>query len=116
MLGGCTLPWALRIAEVDLQTCIDLQARVLCHLGTLVPSQRSSQLLGQGGDGARNCVAYSFGSMAGERRTILHAGFLTVTCHSRQVQPPAGAPPSPGQVVRLRSGQDPARERLPNSP
>jgi hypothetical protein len=24
--------------------------------------------------------------MAGERRTILHAGFLTVTCHSRQVQ------------------------------
>ena len=24
------------------------------------------------------------GSMAGERRTILHAGFLTVTCHSRQ--------------------------------
>jgi len=24
--------------------------------------------------------------MAGERRTILHAGFLAVTCHSRQVQ------------------------------
>jgi len=69
-----------------LQTCIDLQARVLCHLGALVPGQRSSQLLGQGGDGARNCVAYSFGSMAGERRTILHAGFLTVTYHSRQVQ------------------------------
>src|SRR6476659_1920373 len=32
VLVGCTLPWALRIAEVDLQTCIDLQARVLSHL------------------------------------------------------------------------------------
>jgi hypothetical protein len=76
----------LRIAEVDLQTCINLQARVLSHLGSLVPSQRSSQLLGQGSNRARDCLAYSFGSMAGERRTILYASFLTVTYHARQVQ------------------------------
>ena len=59
---------------------------MLSHLGSLVPSQRSSQLLGQGGDRARDCLAYSFGSMAGERRTILYASFLTVTYHARQVQ------------------------------
>ena len=70
----------------DLQTSINLQARVLSHLGSLVPSQRSSQLLGQGSNRARDCLAYSFGSMAGERRTILYASFLAVTYHARQVQ------------------------------
>src|SRR5215203_911398 len=86
VLVGGTLPWALRIAEVDLQTCIDLQARMLSHLRSLIPGQRSSQLLGQGGDRARDCLANSFGSMACERRTILYLGFPTVTCHARQVQ------------------------------
>src|SRR5215203_2006394 len=59
---------------------------MLRHLCSLVPSQRSSQLLGQGGDRTCDCLAYSFGSMAGERRTIFYASFLPVTDHARQVQ------------------------------
>jgi hypothetical protein len=39
--------WALRIAEVHLQTGVDPQLHVLGHLGALVPSQRSPQLLRQ---------------------------------------------------------------------
>ena len=86
VLVGGALPWAVRIAEVDLHARIDLQARVLGHLGTLVPGQRSSQLLGQGGDRARDRLAYRLGSMAGERGAVLARGPLAVARHARQVQ------------------------------
>ena len=33
------LPRAVRVAEVNLQTSVDAQLRVLCNLGTLVPGQ-----------------------------------------------------------------------------
>jgi len=39
VLIAATLPGALRVAEVDLETGIDPQLHVLGHLGTLVPSQ-----------------------------------------------------------------------------
>lgn len=39
VLIAATLPWALRVAEVDLETGINPQLRVLGHLGTLVPGQ-----------------------------------------------------------------------------
>ena len=48
VLIRAALPWAVRIAEVDLKTGVDPQACVLAHLRPLIPSQRLSQLLGQG--------------------------------------------------------------------
>lgn len=36
---AAALPRALRVAKVDLKTCIDLKLRMLCHLGHLVPGQ-----------------------------------------------------------------------------
>ena len=39
VLIAATLPGALRVAEVNLETGIDPQLHVLGHLGTLVPSQ-----------------------------------------------------------------------------
>src|SRR5215218_3094248 len=46
VLVGATLPWAMRIAEVDLDACIDLETSMLGHLGSLIPGQRAAQLFG----------------------------------------------------------------------
>lgn len=35
------LPGALRVAEIDFQTRVDLELRMLGHLRTLIPSKRS---------------------------------------------------------------------------
>jgi hypothetical protein len=32
------LPGTLRVAEIDFQTCVDLELRMLGHLRTLIPS------------------------------------------------------------------------------
>src|SRR6516165_4211962 len=40
VLVGAALPWAVRIAEIDLDASVDLQACVLSHLSSLIPSQR----------------------------------------------------------------------------
>ena len=50
VLVGAALPWAVRIAEIDLDASVDLQACVLSHLSSLIPSQRPTQLLRQGDD------------------------------------------------------------------
>jgi hypothetical protein len=46
VLVGSTLSRALPIAEEDLQASVDTQLRMLPHLGTLVPCERTTQLLG----------------------------------------------------------------------
>jgi transposase InsO family protein len=48
VLVGAALPRALRIAEVDLDACVDFKRRVLGHLGALVPSQRTPKFPRQG--------------------------------------------------------------------
>src|ERR1700684_1211605 len=52
------LPWAVRIAEIDSHARLDLEARLLGHLSSLIPSQRPAQLLGQCDDRARDGVTY----------------------------------------------------------
>src|SRR3954464_14946259 len=46
VLVRATLPGAVGIAEVDLHASVDPQLRVLGHLRSLIPGQRSSQLFG----------------------------------------------------------------------
>jgi hypothetical protein len=41
------LPWAVGIAEVDLESGIDAQLGVLGHLLAAVPGQRPAELIGQ---------------------------------------------------------------------
>src|SRR5665213_3187133 len=86
VLIGTALPWALRIAEEDLYTRVDLQARVLSHFCSLIPRQRSTQLLGQGNDCARDGVAHRIGTMSSEGGSVLHATVATVIRHPRQVK------------------------------
>src|SRR5207342_1915873 len=42
VLVSAALPWALGIAEVDLDAYINLQSRMLGHLGSLIPGERSA--------------------------------------------------------------------------
>src|SRR5271170_1487049 len=86
VLVGAALPWAVRIAEVDLHTRVDLDACVLSHLCSLVPSQRPTQLLRQGDDRARDGVAHRVGTMSGEGGSVLHASVTAMARHARQVQ------------------------------
>jgi hypothetical protein len=80
------LPGAVRIAEIDLQTGVDPQLRVLCHFRTLVPGQRPLQLLRQGDDGARDGVADRFGPVPCERGAVLGAWPQAAPGHGRQVE------------------------------
>src|SRR3954447_26874424 len=73
VLVRAALPGAVGIAEVDLKTSVDPQAGVLAHLRSLIPGQRLPQLLGPGGDRARDGVAHDLGPMPGERRPVLGA-------------------------------------------
>ena len=73
VLVGATLPWALWIAEVDLNTHIDLEPIMLGHLSTLIPSQRTAKFFGQGDDGTRYRVAHRPRAMARKRRPALRA-------------------------------------------
>jgi hypothetical protein len=42
ILVGAALPWALRIAEVDLDSRVDFETIMLSHFGSLIPSQRTT--------------------------------------------------------------------------
>jgi hypothetical protein len=86
VLVRAALPGAVRVTEVDLDPSGDPQMGVLCHLRALVPGQRLPQLLGQGGDRARDGVADRFGAMAGERRPVLDTRPTGVTRHRGQVE------------------------------
>jgi hypothetical protein len=47
VLVRASLPWAVGIAEVDLESGIDAQLGVLGHLLAAVPGQRPAELIGQ---------------------------------------------------------------------
>src|SRR5690242_1322568 len=86
VLVGAALPWAVRIAEIDLDASVDLQACVLSHLSPLIPSQRPAQLLRQSDNSSRNGVAHRLGTMSGERGSVLHASLMAMIHHTWQVQ------------------------------
>src|SRR3954469_3243587 len=73
----------MRIAEIDLHACVDLETRVLSHLSSLVPSQRLAQFLRQGDDRAGNGVAHRLGTVSGECGSVFHTSFMAVTGSTR---------------------------------
>jgi hypothetical protein len=80
------LPRAVRIAEIDLDVSVDLQACVLSHLSSLIPSQRPTQLLRQGDNRSRNGVAHRLGTMSGECGSVLNASLVAMIRHAWQVR------------------------------
>src|SRR5437879_9843078 len=65
VLVGAPLPGALWVTKVDLDAGIDGEANVLFHLPALVPSQRATQILGQGQDLLGQADAGALGVDAG---------------------------------------------------
>jgi hypothetical protein len=53
----------LRVAEEDLKAGVDAQLGVLCHLGSLVPGQRPTQLLRQRRDVRGNRSPHRLGAV-----------------------------------------------------
>lgn len=86
VLVTAPLPGALRIAEVDIETCIEPKLRVLGHLGSLIPGQRAPQMGGQFADRLSDGIPDGFGAVAGQGRSILDRLTRPVPLHSRQVQ------------------------------
>src|ERR1700756_3029940 len=84
VLIGAALPWAVRVTEIDLDASVDLQACVLSHLSSLIPSQRPTQLLRQANDRSRNGVAHRLGTMSGECGSVLRASLIAMVPHARQ--------------------------------
>jgi hypothetical protein len=85
VLVCAALPRALRVTEIDLQTTVDGELSVLCHLGALVPGERATQLFWErdklGGDRITDC----FCATACEWRAILHC-WAAVAGQRRQVK------------------------------
>src|SRR6202000_927123 len=72
---GTALPRTVRIAEVDLHACIDLQTCVLSQLSSLIPRQRPPQLLRQSDDHSRGAVRTAArGHATRKRGRALHMG------------------------------------------
>src|SRR6476620_5461086 len=86
VLVAAALPWAVRIAEVDLYAGVKLEACMLGHFSALIPSQRPTQFLRQGDDRARNGVAHRLGTMSGEWGSVLHANLMAMAGHTGQMQ------------------------------
>src|SRR6478735_9213086 len=86
ILVGAALPWAVRIAEVDLYAGVKLEACMLGHFSALIPSQRPTQCLRQGDDRARNGLAHRLGTMSGEWGSVLHANLMAMAGHTWQMQ------------------------------
>ena len=86
VLVGAALPRAVRIAEIDLDASVDLQACVLSHLSSLIPSQRPTQLLRQGNNRSRNGVAHRLGTMSGECGSVFNASLVAMIRHAWQVR------------------------------
>ena len=72
-----------RIAEIDLDASVDLQACVLSHLSSLIPSQRPTQLLRQGDNRSRNSIAHRLGTMPGECGPVFHTSLVAMVHHVR---------------------------------
>src|SRR6056297_3124355 len=86
VLVTSALPWALRVAEVDLEAGIDPKLCVLSHLCTLIPGQGTTQVGGQAADRPCDGIADGFGTVAGKSWPILDSFGSPVPRHARQVQ------------------------------
>lgn len=86
VLVGTALPRAVRTAKVTLHACVDLQACVPSQLSSLIPGQRPTQLLRHGRDRAGDGVAHGRSTLSGQCGSFLHASFLVMARHARQVQ------------------------------
>jgi hypothetical protein len=62
VLIRAALPWAARIAEVDVDHSTEMYACMLRDLRFLIPRQRAPESLGQGGDHLYNGVAHRLGT------------------------------------------------------
>src|SRR6185437_3249507 len=65
---GAALPRAMRIAEVNRQSCLDAQLNVLRHFRALIPRQRSAQLLRQRADRSGDGISDRLRTVAGQSR------------------------------------------------
>lgn len=113
VLIAATLPWALRVAEVDLETGIDPQLRMLGHLGALVPGQRATQVDRQAADRLCDGIADRFGTVTGEGRSILDWFACPVPLHAWQVQEHGEAGCAFNQRVDRRTTQSENEVPLP---
>src|SRR5258708_34240030 len=86
VLVRAALPGAMGIAEVDGKPGVDPKVRVLRHLCPLIPGQRSSELIRQGYDRARDSLADCLGTMSSKRRSVLLTRCATVPGQAWQVK------------------------------
>jgi len=86
VLVRTTLPRAPRITEVDIHSRLHTQLGILGHFGTLIPSQRPSELLGKISDGQGNRIPHSLGPVACEGTSVLWGGFLPTVRHWGEVE------------------------------
>jgi hypothetical protein len=106
-----SLPWALRIAKVELNVGGNRDLFVLCHLRSSVPSQRLSQLDGQALDlldqGADDCLSIFSIELYEHRKsglTLHERGDMCIAGASDQIALPM---PRDGSVFdRCRSFAD----------
>ena len=111
VLVGSTLPWTLRVAEVDVEVGLCAELSMLSHFDSLVPGQRLPELLGQGDDRRSDSVSYGLGAMAGERGPVVDPLLFSVAWHGWEMQqhrepggalnqrPDRGTPKSQDQVT-----------------
>ena len=85
VLVGTPLPWAVRVAEINGQSGVDAEFRMLSHLGALVPCQRATKLLWESCNCGRDGISDGFSAMPRQRRSILQSR-LTVARHARQME------------------------------
>src|SRR3954451_20075121 len=86
VLFRLTLPWAVRIAEVDLHASVDAKLRMQAQLRTLVPCQGVALLLRDRPDRAADGAAYRHGAMAREGGPVLQPPAFPVPRHARQME------------------------------
>ena len=85
VLVGSTLPWTLRVAEVDVEVGIYAELSVLGHFGALVPGQGAAELLGQCRDRLCDGVSDCLGAVAGKRGSVVDPLLFSVAWHGWEV-------------------------------
>ena len=96
----------MRVTKVELKTDVDAELGVLGKLGTLVPGERTAELLGQRCDRTGDLLTDGFGTMGGERRPIPFPGPVSAApmwgrCCARP------SPSSPGCIAASSAGCSP---------
>ena len=86
VLVRTSLPGRMRIAEVDGETGVDAELDVLGHFCSLVPGERSAELVGEGGDDTGDLVTDGLGAVTGQGRAVLDSWLDAVTFHWWKMQ------------------------------